>query len=369
MTQPDARAAASLFDKDRLRVARQLRRLRRVDLAAHAGVTAAAISQYESGAARPRPATLAALAFQLGMPLGFFASTGRPLPALDTGQGFFRSLRRTAQIDRDAALAEAAVLADLVAMIETRVLLPPLALPEDMTLAPTAALEEVEAIATEVRKRFDLGDEPVPNVVRTLERHGAIVGRLPLANTVDAFSWPVPSRPLVILGTDKGNRARSRFDAAHELGHLVLHYSDPEPGNQHLERQAHRFASAFLMPAAAMRDEFPVGRLEWTPLVGMKQRWQVSLQALLYRARDLELLTRNAYESAMKQMSRRGWRVREPGDLGPPEQPRLLRKAVELLASADVPIEELAAQVALPLEKFEELVGGAGAGERPVVAV
>src|SRR4051812_19151619 len=158
------------------------------------------------------------------MPVAFFASTGRPLATLDTGKGFFRSLRRTVQIDRDAALAEAAVLADLVALIETRVVMPALTLPQDLLLAPTAPLDGVEAIAIEVRARLGLGDEPVPNVVRTLERHGVIVARLSLADTVDAFSWPVPARPLVILGTDKGNRARSRFDAAHELGHLVLHY-------------------------------------------------------------------------------------------------------------------------------------------------
>jgi len=358
VSTPDARAVATLFDPNRLRVARQLKRLKRVELAESVGVSAAAISQYESGAAKPRPTTLAQLAMQLGMPVGFFATTGRDTPLLDTSRGFFRSLRRTTQLDRDAALAEAAVLADLVAAIEQRVVLPDLDLPTDLAASSATTLDEVEEIANEVRRRWGLDEaEPVKNMVRELERHGVVVARLSLANDVDAFSWPEPERPLVILGTDKGARDRSRLDAAHELAHLVMHYSDPEAANQTMERQAYRFGAAFLLPADAFAEEFGGPRVDWAQLVTLKQRWHVSIQALLYRARDLELLSPSGYESAMKQMSRRGWRVQEPGELGLPERPLLLKKAAELLEESGTSIEDLASAVQLPADKVRELVG------------
>ena len=150
MSGIDAKAAANLFDPDRLRLARQLKRLKRVDLARLGGVSPAAISQYESGKSRPRPGTLAELAMHLGMPVGFFASTGRPVPPLDTAQGFFRSLRSTTQLDRDAALAQAAILADVVAVVEQRVVLPTLDLPQDLAVQPSTSLDEIEGIAATV---------------------------------------------------------------------------------------------------------------------------------------------------------------------------------------------------------------------------
>lgn len=368
MSVIDAKTAANLFDPNRLRLARQLKRLKRVELARLVDISPAAISQYESGKSRPRPSTLAELAMHLGMPVGFFASTGRAVPSLDTGHGFFRSLRRTTQLDRDAALAQAAVLADVVAVIEQHVVLPELDLPEDLAVEPGVSMEDIEGVAATVRHRWGLEEGPIKNVVRVLERHGVLVARLSLANDADAFSWPVPSRPLVILGTEKNDRARSRLDAAHELGHLVMHFSDPESANPIMERQAFRFGAAFLMPAEPFADEFGGPRLDWNRLLQLKVRWEVSLAAMLYRARDLQLMTPASYEAAVKQMSRRGWRVQEPGDIGRPERPALLRKAFELLEDSGTRVEELADAVELPIETVLSLVD-AGLPRRPRVTV
>ncbi|MGO8957896.1 MAG: ImmA/IrrE family metallo-endopeptidase [Streptosporangiaceae bacterium] len=86
--------------------------------------------------------------------------------------------------------------------------------------------------------------------------------RLPLDTTdVDAFSLPFHDRPVIVLGADKNDRARSRFDGAHELGHLVVH-GDQVWGVKEVERQAHAFAAAFLMPAEDIRDELP-DRADW----------------------------------------------------------------------------------------------------------
>ncbi len=76
-----------------------------------------------------------------------------------------------------------------------------------------------------------------------IERHGIVVARLPFAgNRVDAFSWIGEPRPIIILGTSKHGYERSRFDGAHELGHIAVHHADPEPADHQRERQANRFA-------------------------------------------------------------------------------------------------------------------------------
>jgi Zn-dependent peptidase ImmA (M78 family) len=160
-------------------------------------------------------------------------------------------------------------------------------------------------------------------VVDLLEDRGAVVIRLPLDTAdVDAFSLPFQDRPVVVLGSDKNDRARSRFDAAHELAHLVIH-RDRVWGVPEVERQAHIFAAAFLMPADDIRDELPT-RGDWESLFKLKAKWQVSLAALLMRARTLGRMSEGQYVTAVKATSARGWRRVEPVPLGRPEQPTRL---------------------------------------------
>lgn len=346
----DARSAAALFDPDRLRLARQLKGLKRSELAELVGLSAAAISQFEGGSAKPRASTLAEIALRLGMPASFFASTGRELLAIPTEQTFFRSLRRTSQVDRERATAYAVLLAELVRVIESKVRLPTYDVPRELTLNSEQPPEAVEEIAGRLRDLWGLGHGPITSAVRLLERHGIIVARLPLlSGDVDAFSSPLPSRPVVILGADKGVRERSRRDALHELGHLVMHHVDPEAASAPLERQAERFASAMLVPAVALREEWPAGRrIDWPKLVTLKGRWGMSLGALIYRARELGLITPTNYESAVKYMSRRGWRVREPGPAGPPEEPKILGDAVRLMGENAVDLQQLLESDGLP---------------------
>ena len=169
---------------------------------------------------------------------------------------------------------------------------------------------------------------PVPNVVRVLEEHGVVVIRLALdSSDIDAFSVAFAHRPVVVLASNKSDRARSRFDAAHELGHLVLHGSEIW-GTPDVEKQAHRFASALLMPRDPICSEMP-NRVDWPTLFQLKRRWQVSLAALLMRARTLGRLSESEYLGAIKTASARGWRRVEPIPLGPPEEPQLLRAVLE----------------------------------------
>jgi Zn-dependent peptidase ImmA (M78 family) len=175
---------------------------------------------------------------------------------------------------------------------------------------------------------------------------------------------------VIVLGSDKQDAGRSRFDAAHELGHLVMHH-DAEPGRQAVERQAHRFAAAFLMPAEVISHEFP-RRMDWPAYMALKQRWRVSLQALLYRARGLGVLSSDAYQRAQVQLSARWGRASEPGDLGPAEQPMVLQRAMDLLSSGlGIDAAALAGAVRLPPEIMASLLADAVPDDvsRPIVPV
>lgn len=307
--------ATELVQASRLRLGRDLKNLSQSELASLVDVTPAAISQFESGDSSPSDKTLHRMAEALSMPVDFFS-----LPMRETHEGFFRSLRKSSVAQRRRARALAHLVHDLGVQPGAAGLLHDLSLPRE----PLDTLDEndpaVAQAARAVRAAWRVGPGPIANVVEVLERHGVLVLRLPLdAAEVDAFSLPFPDRPVVVLGADKGDRARSRFDAAHELGHLVMH-GEAVWGVTEVEKQAHKFAAEFLMPTEDIAGELPA-RADWTTLFALKQRWQVSIAALLMRAKDLGVMPPAAYTTAMKGMSARGWRRAEPIPLGLPEVP------------------------------------------------
>jgi Zn-dependent peptidase ImmA (M78 family)/transcriptional regulator with XRE-family HTH domain len=326
------------FEPARLRMARELREWTQADLARRLDVTPAAASQFESGVTRPGPEMMRKLASVLAVPPDFLR-----LPVVETHEGFFRSLRRTSVSHRRRARAIAQLAHDATLAAEPGEL-PTVSIPHIPVSDLQAGPDELEDVASQARQRLGLGRGPVRNVVQTIEDHGIVVIRLPLDTAdVDAFSLPFPDRPVVVLSADKHDRARSRFDAAHELAHLVVH-GEQIWGVKEVEQQAHYFAAAFLMPADDIAEELP-NRPDWPVLFDLKRKWQVSLAALLMRARVLGRMSQSNYLTAVKAVSARGWRRVEPVPLGPPELPthlrRLLTDAAGQRAASALPADVL----------------------------
>jgi Zn-dependent peptidase ImmA (M78 family)/transcriptional regulator with XRE-family HTH domain len=338
------------LDRARLQAGRELRGKSQTALARDAGVTAAAISQFENGHARPAPATLLKISSALDLPVGYFA---RRAGAHDAPEAYFRSLRSTSATERRRAAALVGLVHELVHAVEEHVALPPVDLPENTSAADD---DEVEAAAAAAREHLGLdATSPVPDVLRLLEKHGVVAARFRVdAEKMDAFSVAYPDRPIVVLGADKGHRDRSRFDAAHELGHLVMHGPD-QAGTKEAEAQAHKFAAAFLLPADGIRHDLPA-RVDWECLIVLKRKWEVSLAALLMRARTLGAMTPETYTQAMKTMSARRWRKDEPGPLGPPEKPVLLATAIEVAQQHGVTLDDLAAERGLPVRDLRSIL-------------
>jgi Zn-dependent peptidase ImmA (M78 family) len=334
-------------------------------------ITAAGLSQIESGKVRPLASTLDDLASALDVPVEFFyAQWSAGLPDDRDQTIFFRDLRVTPAGERRRALALAMLLSDLVEAIEHYVRLPPLRLPQ-YPISTHAHRDEIEAVAEKVRRELELGTGPVRHSIREVERQGVAVARLTMGHRqIDAFSVPLARRPIVLLANDKENYVRSRLDVAHELGHLVIH-RDRTERDPSIEQQAHAFAASFLFPAFIAVDELP-RRLDgggWARLAELKRRWGMSMAALIRRARDLRLLSQDEYRNGMKYMSARGWRRQEPGDreLGPAESPLLLERALRRIkVEHNLGPEELIAEAHLPERDTMELVE-ATKDPRPII--
>lgn len=354
----------------RFRAARDLRSLTQAEVVDRMApsISAAALSQFESGKTRPTAETMAELARVLQVPVGFFSI---PWPGAAGGSPptYFRDLRATSLRERRRAASMAVLLNDLLTAIESHVRLPEVRVPSH-PVTGSAERGEIEAVADAVRREWNLGLEPIPHVVRLLERHGIPVARLTMGHRlVDGFSVRFNRRPLVILATDKSNYVRSRFDASHELAHLVMH-AGAEPGDRVVESQAQDFASCFLLPREAALQELPT-KLDasgWSRLAQMKRHWGMSMAALLYRARGLGL-GQEAHRNAMKYMSAKGWRTVEPGDreMGQPEAPLLLERALRTVAiESGQPVEEILRTASLPAVDTMDLIAAA-VDRRPTI--
>ena len=182
-------------------------------------------------------------------------------------------------------------------------------------------------IARLVRSALEIPPGPIADLIAAVEDAGVVVLSLDLGHTQgDAVSqWLSGHRPVMLLyRAAPGDRLR--FSTAHELAHLVMH-TLPVDGQ---EEEADLFASELLMPAAEIRDEFP--HLDMPTLAKLKARWGVSMAALIRRARDLDEISDYRYRELNIELSKAGWRTREPVEV-PAERPRLLADAVAFLRS------------------------------------
>lgn len=347
----NAESIVAAFDPARLTLARERSGLTKRDLAARAGVTAAAITQFERRQSRPSAETLSRMAGELGFPVAYFAA-GRPVLPVAEEATHFRSLRTTRVYERRQARATMSHLAEAVRVIQTVVRLPELRLPH------LGHSVEPEAAARELRAAWDLPSGPVHHLVRLLEANGAVVSmaRFGAGERIDAFSCR-PSgleRPLICLSRDRGNPLRRRFSAAHELGHLMLH-GEAHPGSRQHEHEANRFAVEFLTPASEIADLLPT-RIDFAYLLEVQRAWGVSVQALLRRSHELGRIGEGLYRNGMATLTRLGWRRDEPTAEYPTEWPALLAEALELAGTRGLTEQALAARLRLPLTEVRELL-------------
>lgn len=350
----DVYSVAHRFNPECLTIAREFRGFRKSELAARINVTPSAVTQFESGLARPNVETLARISMALGFPIPFFGNDAS-WRAIPTDRCHFRSLKSTAQKHRRRLIAAGAMLERVIDHVDQYVELPYEQLSRNQHTLVEHSLDEIEEIAAAVRRDWGLGLGPISNVVQLLETKGVFVFQLLNdCREVDAFSFWEAGRPYIFLSTEKGVASRNRFNAVHELGHLLLHGDVCLPGDRTQEKEAHAFAAAFLLPRATFGHECP-RRLVWPHFLELKRRWGASLAAMLHRAHDLALLSDATYRRASVQLAQKGWRFSEP-DEPRLEIPELLPGVLQLLESDGQSLRAIAEEFGLAEPMLRELI-------------
>lgn len=334
-----------MFNPSRLVLARHRRKLTKKELAEVTRLSQKTLIRYESGENQPTPENITAIAEALGFPESFFFGAGVdevPVEAVS-----FRSLKALLVRDRDAALAASSFAFMLNDWLCERFALPQaelLGLKEDV---------DPESAARLLRQKWALGERRIGNILHLLESKGVrIFSLVEDTRALDAFSMWRRDTPFVFLNT-RMTSERSRFDAAHELGHLVLHRHGGPQGGREAEEQANAFASAFLMPRADVLAKLPRIRF-LSEIVHAKRLWGVSVAALNHRLHRLGVTTDWQYRTFCIQINEQ-FGQSEPYGM-PKERSRLWEKVFTALREERMTKNKIADVLGLPVAEIETLV-------------
>jgi Zn-dependent peptidase ImmA (M78 family)/transcriptional regulator with XRE-family HTH domain len=341
-----------VFVGQKLRLARIFQGFTQQQLAATVSVSNVLVHHLETGERRPSDTVLQALSEALGFTPAFFAQ-----PVADEFRDddcHFRKRKTTSVALKSRVLAHGTLFSTLVSYIDSTVALPERNIPH----ATATSSEDVERAAEKCRMSWGLGlDTPITNMARALENAGVVVTRFEgHTDKVDAFSR-AGVRFVVVLNAEKNSASRTRWDMAHELGHLVLHFG-AAAGDPAQEDEAHRYAGAFLLPRTGFLREFPVSkRLSWDAVWALKRRWKVSGAAIVRRAFDLGRIDAIEYRKAYKHIQYKGWAKCEPFE-PEMEEPELVRNALTFMQDEEgITAARLASHLGFTLPVLSRVAG------------
>jgi Zn-dependent peptidase ImmA (M78 family) len=335
----------------RIRLARERRGLSKVALSSRLGLTTRALQTYETdGAPLSRADDLARA---LDIEAGFLTRPERQ--AISVEQGFFRALRRATAAQLGSARAAASIGIEVYEWLAERFTLP-------ATVLPDLDQQDPEDAAATLRSIWGRGEEPLPNLIQLSEANGVRVLSLPTdADVVDAFSLWLGGAPYVFLSTAK-TAERSRFDLAHELGHLVMHSRVPVDGDQGqpvgpgLERAADAFAAAFLMPRRSFLAH--AGREPAVPqILRLRGYYRVSALATARRLHEVGRLTDWGYRQNCVQLAQRGFRSAEPGGVAR-ERSRVFGTVFPTLRERGSGIDEVCRELGITTQELHGFTFG-----------
>jgi Zn-dependent peptidase ImmA (M78 family) len=334
------------FNPTRLSIARKRRLLNKKQLAALLGAEPHTVIRWERSQTEPTDENIDSIVKQLGYPKAFFFGPDVDSPSRECTS--FRSQTMMSAAERDAALA-AGQLGFLISdWVSERFELPEVKLPD-------LRQYEHDSAARTLRQEWGLGEKPITNMIQLLESKGVRVFSL-AENTahVNAYSLWRGGKPFVFLNTFKSAEC-SRFDAAHELAHLVLHQDGSVTGRE-AEDQANRFASSFLMPRADVLSVLPrVHHLQ--QLITAKQRWRVSLAALNYRVHKLGIITDWKNRDFCIEIAGKGFNKDEPNEIER-EKSLVWEKVLKALWAEKITHLDIARDLNLPDAEVSDLLFG-----------
>jgi Zn-dependent peptidase ImmA (M78 family)/DNA-binding XRE family transcriptional regulator len=322
----------------RIKQARMLRGLNQRELAARIDRSKTTVSNYEQENTLPDSAKLMEIAEALDVDLSYFLRSPR-VGDIEPVYRAFSSMNKTEEkaiIERIRDWLERYLEVESILEVDALDFEWPSGFPQSVS-----SMEEIEQAALDLRDAWDIGRDPIENLTERLEDHAIRMGCIDAPADFDACAFEAQSKttssqsfgaevnggiPVIVFNGDPPGD-RQRFSIAHELGHLVLNVE----GELEEEKACNRFSGAFLGPRTVFVSDVGERRrkISQRELELLKQKYGVSMQALVYRMKDLGIITEGHFGRIFQWFNNAGYRREEPGDSVPREQPRRFERMVE----------------------------------------
>lgn len=347
------------FNHERLSLARKRRQLTLRRLGELSGLTPSTLTRLEKGEREPEAKSVQRLADVLGYPEDFFYSAD--LPELNSDSVSFRSFARMSAAQKHASEAAGCLGIELVEWLDRHFQLPQADLPE-MDAGDCASSPEEWALW--IRNYWGIGARPIGSMIDLLEAKGVRVLSMDEETAhVNAFSFWRDDVPYVFLNTYKTAES-SVFDAAHELGHLLMHREGVVHSDKVREAEADRFASSFLMPEMDVRAHVQ-GFVDVPLILKSKKRWNVSAFAFARRLKSLGMFfSDDHYRRVCIELTRRGFRKSEPGGVDR-QTSKIWNQVITHLWKNKMTFEDIARQLCLPPDEVQALIMGLLTPKKP----
>lgn len=315
----------SRFNSALLLTARQYRGLSQSSLSKVTGINQGYYSRIENGLLPDNPSedSVSRIAKALNFPVTFFFQND---PILGLPISVHPMYRKSSKVGEKALSILNAELN--IRSFQLRRLLNAVEIEPELEL-PRLDVDDsggASRVAEMVRRAWKLPSGPIPDLMSLVEMSGCVVVWCDFDTPVDGVTFKFSDLPHCIFLNKSAPPDRVRFSLAHELGHIVMHRVPTD----NIENEANLFASELLMPEKDIKRHLS-GKLTIEKLVRLKLLWKVSIQALMYRAKQINAITDNQYVYLKRIINKNGWQLREPSDTDfPYEEPSLSVDIIKL---------------------------------------
>lgn len=347
-----------MFNKDRIRIAKDLRGYSNADFAEKLNCSLSKVKQLLDVSKDISETDQIHIAHILELPFSFFLEDfNHPH---QTEQIFYRSVARIKAQHRKTNEAYTLLAKNINQYFMAKLKLPEFKKPDFGITEPRDQYNYIENLAISLRSTWGLGIQPINNMVSLCELKGIRVFRLPLqVKEIDALSFfdDESGSPFIFLNTTK-SAERVRFDCAHELGHTVMHthnkYIKDEVDNRFLEIEADKFASEFLMPTEGFLSTAP-SYLTIENMIEYKKVWRTSLKAINYKSHKLNRISDWVYRSNSMKINSLGYHLNEPNETHRDESVMLPKLMMTLASDPKFSKQQMLDEIGISEKDFNEL--------------
>lgn len=323
MPQAQALELRQEFNPEMLALAREFHGFTVKELAEALGVTSSYVCQLESGIRHPSEVTLNKLISVLKFPARHYFEPGR---RESVHPSFYRRKVLVSPVVLRQCSAKMHTIRRNIEKLLSQVNASEVRLPY---IDPDECQDGVREVAMKTRLHLRVPAGPIRNLTEILEEAGVIVVPFDFGTRkIDACSECVAGRPVIFIN-QLMPASRIRHTLAHEAGHLIMHKFITEE----CEQQADHFAAEFNLPEDDIKSDLNPMNLD--RLARLKLKWKSSMQAILYRAEALGVVSSRTARYNWMLMRRYRFHETEPHeDMMPVEKPTALKELLEVFTDS-----------------------------------